>query len=206
MDVPADSTAQLLRAALLYGLYPLWLLAGLGDWWVHRVERIELTAGLRETLLHCLMLLELGAGIGAVVLLEINSAVIVLAALACLGHELTVWRDLIYAQSRRRIRVVEQWVHSLQLVFPWVGLAALVLLYPDAALGVIGRGEAADWTLRWKNPPMPLPQIALVGVGGLLFVVLPFIDELVRALRADGAVRASAIRRAPGLPQTRHRR
>ena len=197
---PPDATAQLLRAALLYGLYPLWLLAGLGDWWVHRVERIELTAGLRETRLHCVMLIELGVAIGAVVLLDINSAVIALAAIACVAHEATVWRDLIYAQSRRRIRVVEQWVHSLQLVFPWVGLAALVLLYPDAALGVIGRGEAADWALRWKNPPLPLAQIALVGIGGLLFVVLPFIDELVRALRAAraaGAVHAPAIRPTP---------
>ena len=209
MNAPADATAELLRAALLYVLYPLWLLAGFGDWWVHRVERIELSAGLRETLLHCLMLLELGVAIGAVVLLDITSAVIALVALACVAHEVTVWCDLNYAQSRRPIRVVEQWVHSLQLVFPWVGLAALVLLYPDAGLGLIGRGGAADWALRWKDPPLPLTQIALIGLGGLLFVVLPFIDELVRSWRAarvHGVASASANRPAPDRPRTRHTR
>ena len=46
------------RLVLMYGLVPLWLLAGAGDWLCHRLTHIERNAGVRESLLHMLMLAE----------------------------------------------------------------------------------------------------------------------------------------------------
>lgn len=43
------------RRLLLGGVMPLWLGAGLADWYLHRRTRIEDTAGPRESALHSLM-------------------------------------------------------------------------------------------------------------------------------------------------------
>jgi len=40
------------RGLLLGGVMPLWLGAGLADWYLHRRSRIEQTAGPRESALH----------------------------------------------------------------------------------------------------------------------------------------------------------
>jgi hypothetical protein len=44
------------RRLLLAGVMPLWLGAGLADWYLHRRTRIEQTAGPRESALHSLLL------------------------------------------------------------------------------------------------------------------------------------------------------
>ncbi|KKJ01741.1 diguanylate cyclase, partial [Burkholderia gladioli] len=47
-------------AYLRYGVLPVWLAAGLADWWCHRRSRIEATSGLRVSLLHLAQLAEVG--------------------------------------------------------------------------------------------------------------------------------------------------
>jgi hypothetical protein len=173
-----DATAALLQQLLLCGVLPLWLLAGFGDWLCHRVQHIETSAGLGESMLHWLMLAELGVGIAAALLLDVTAAVLVLLVVACIAHELTLWRDLFFAAARRRIAVPEQWVHGLQLALPWVGLAALLVIHRDQALAAVGLGSAAaDWDWRWKNPPLPAGTLAAIAAGAVAFVLLPFAEE-----------------------------
>ena len=105
MDVRA-----FLQALLLYVVLPVWVLAGCADYLCHRAMRIEVTAGWRESALHWLMLVELGIGVGAVLLLQLNAAVIALFAAACVLHEITLWSDLAYANAHRQIPAIEQWV------------------------------------------------------------------------------------------------
>ena len=64
--------AETARHLLMYGLLPLWIAAGLADWACHRRTGIERTSGLKENLLHLLMFGEIGVGMAAVALLEIN--------------------------------------------------------------------------------------------------------------------------------------
>lgn len=192
-EVPAmDPTAALLRDTLLYLLMPLWLAAGFADWCCHKVQRIEQSAGLKEALLHWLMLTEMGLGLLAVLLLEVNAAVLLLLLAACAAHELTTWWDLLYASSRRRIGVVEQWVHSFQLLLPWTGLVGLALLHAPQALAVLGLGAAQpDWQLRWKQPSLPPVYLGAVAAAALLLVLLPFAEELLRCRRVSAASRRS---------------
>ena len=185
-----DSLRDLLQHTLLYVLLPMWMLAGLGDWLIHRVQRIEHTAGLKESLSHLAMLAELGPCLVLVLLFEINSLVLVTLTVACIAHELTVWWDLNYAMSRRTITVVEQWVHSFQLAAPWVTLVALVLLHWPQAQALAGFGpEAADWTLHWKEPGLPTPTIVGAIVLGVVMVAVPFAEETWRcwSVRSDEA-------------------
>lgn len=180
-----DTLEVLLRSALLHVLLPVWVLAGFGDWLVHRLEHIERTAGLKEALIHLLMLIELGPCLVAVLLLEVNALVLAGLALAALAHEVTVWWDLRYAMRCRRISVLEQWLHSFQTVLPWVALACLFLLHWPQALSLIGLGsQAPDWSLRWKEPALAGPAIGISLALGAFFIAGPFLEEAWRCWRA----------------------
>lgn len=180
-----DATAQLLQDLLLFVLLPLWMLAGFADWLCHRVQRIEQTAGVKESLLHLLMLAELGLGISAALLLEVDAAVLVLLVACALAHELTMWADLAYAASRRPISVVEQWVHGLQQSMPWIGLAALMVVHREQALALVGLGAGEpDWSWRLKQPALPASLLVGIFSAASVLVVLPFVLELRRSIKA----------------------
>ncbi len=180
-----DPLAALLERALLAVLLPLWLVAGSADWACHRQQRIEHNAGARESLLHLAMLAELAAGLWAALLLELNAGALALVLAACIAHELTLWVDLAWAESRRSIPWFEQWVHGWQQALPWVGAAALLLLHRGQALAMLGLGSAvADWRLHWRAEPLPPAYLAGFLLAALLLVAGPFVSEFVRCWRA----------------------
>jgi hypothetical protein len=182
--IAPDETARLLQQLLLYLLMPLWMLTGFADWLCHRVQRIEHSAGLKESVLHLLMIAELGIGISAALLLQVNAAVLALLVACAIAHELTMWLDLAYAASKRRIAVVEQWVHGLQQALPWIGLAMLMVIHRDQALALVGRGSvAADWSWRVKQPSLPAPVLIGIFAAAAIVVLIPFAQEAVRCIR-----------------------
>lgn len=186
-------TTEVLRWVLGFVVMPLWLAAGAADAAIHRREGIERTAGMRESAMHVAMLVQLGSAVLAALLLEPTAALFALLLVLALMHEATLVADLRYAQSRRRIPVLEQWVHALQQALPWVALGALALLAPAQAFAPFGAsGEAADWMLRWRDEPLPAGYVAGVLGAGLLLNALPFVMELRRSLRVAGAPRAAA--------------
>ena len=179
------ASAALLEALLLYLILPAWLFAGFGDALCHRALRIEKTSGWRESALHWVMLAELGVGVAAILLLEINASVIALFAIACLAHEVTMVADLGYAHAHRDIPPVEQWVHGIQQAMPWIVLLCIVLLHPAQALALLGLGdEPARWALERRQPGLPRGYLLAFAGGALLLVGLPFGREAWRAARA----------------------
>lgn len=176
-----NSTAALLQAFLLYGLMPIWLLAGFADYCCHRFQHIEHSAGLKESLLHLLMLAELGVGLLCALLLEINAGVFLVLLAVCVVHELTMWWDLAYAASRRSIPIVEQWVHGLQQAIPWAGLIALGLLHPGQVQALLGLGDTAPgWTFHLKAMPLSPAYLLILAAAAVLLVLVPFLGELRR--------------------------
>ena len=65
-----DDTPSLLRALLAYVWAPALALAGVLDWTLHRQQRIELTAGLKESALHLVMIAAVGSGLLAALMLQ----------------------------------------------------------------------------------------------------------------------------------------
>lgn len=57
---------------LLYGLLPGWFVPGLADWVMHRRTRIEDTAGTKESLIHSLMMAEVGLPIALTLRYQVN--------------------------------------------------------------------------------------------------------------------------------------
>ena len=183
-----EPVAELLVRVLLFFAVPLWLLAGFLDYACHRRLRIEHSAGTPESRLHLAMLLELGLGVSAALLLELNAGAFVLVFMGLILHEGTMWLDLAYASASRTIPWFEQLVHGVQQTMPWIGTVSLVVLHPAQALSVVGLGEAsADWRLLLKQPPLPTAYLLTVGGVALLAVVLPFASEYLRCRRAIAA-------------------
>jgi hypothetical protein len=184
---------EALKAILAFGLMPLWTAAGLGDWLCHRTQRIELTAGVGEAALHALMLGALGSAILAYLTLQVTASVLVYLVAACVVHEVLFWTDLAYASRRRAIGPVEQWFHCVQFAVPWAALVAICLLHGDQFTALIGLGGATpDWTIRLKDAPFPTSYVVAALAFGTVCVVLPFMEELWRCLRATGRLRAAA--------------
>lgn len=57
---PGDDVADATTRYLLCGLLPGWFVPGLADWMMHRRTRIENTSGTKESLIHALMMTEVG--------------------------------------------------------------------------------------------------------------------------------------------------
>lgn len=182
---------------LAYAVFPLWVAAGFADWTCHVRTGIALTSGLKENLLHWLMFVEVGVGIAAVALLEINTAVLLLVFAVFVVHELTVYWDLNYSTLVRDVGPFEQMVHSFLEIIPLMSLALLM---------VVAAGEAPpDWSLRPKAQPLPGNYLlaALVLVG--FFNALPLMQETYSCVRARGGRTRARARvgtlQAGGQPQ-----
>lgn len=198
-------TASLLQLLLAFVWAPVLIGAGVLDWALHRAQRIEHSAGLRESLLHLVMLACVGSAILAALLLEPTAGLLLLLIALLLAHEAAYLADLRVALARRAIPALEQWVHGFQHLLPWAGLAAWAALSPDQALALVqAPGHVADWSIRPKAGPLPWGTLLpLVAVSGLLNV-LPFVEESWRAARARARGAGDAPAHPP--PGARHGR
>jgi hypothetical protein len=180
--------AQATRALLLFFVLPLWLAAGVADWLCHRRTGIQYNSGLKESLLHLLMLAEMGLPVLAALLLEINALVLLVMAVAFALHEVTALWDVRYAVAHRRVTPIEQHVHSFLEMMPLMGLAFVAALHPQQALALLGLGsEPADWGIRLKADPLPWGYLLTVLGAVAVLEILPYGEETLRCWRGRRA-------------------
>lgn len=170
------------RWLLMYAVMPVWIVAGLVDWWCHRRTGIERTSGLPENLFHWLLFAEMGAALLAVGLLEINAAVLMVVFAAFLAHEATTFVELRYTVPRREVRPFEQMVHSFMEILPLVVLALLAVMAWDQVLALFGAG-APDFSLQPKAEPWPPAYLLGTAAAVGSFNILPLAEEGLRCLR-----------------------
>jgi hypothetical protein len=172
------------RRGLIAGVLPLWLGAGLADWYRHKQTRIEETAGARESMIHILMMAEGGVPVALGLFCEVNAGTLAACAGAVGVHSLTAYWDVSYAEQRRPVTPVEQHIHSLLEVVPLMATGFLAVLHWDQALALIGR-EKPDFGIRSKrrDPLSWRTRVALLGAMGV-FGALPYAEEMIRCLRA----------------------
>lgn len=167
---------------LMAGIIPLWILAGLADWWCHRRTAIERTSGWRENAFHWLLLAEGGVALLATALLEIDAAVLLLVLAAFLAHEVTTYIELRYTVPRREVRPIEQMVHSFMEILPLAVLGLLAVIAWEQVPALFGAG-IPDFVLRPKKEPWPAGYLLGAGAAVLLLNVLPMAEEGVRCWR-----------------------
>jgi hypothetical protein len=169
----------------MFVAFPLWVAAGFADWACHLRTDIAHTSGLKENLLHLVMSGEIGAGMLAVALFEINAAVLLAVAAVFVIHELTVYLDLHYSAPRRYIGPFEQMIHSFLEILPLMSLALLAAAAWPQALALAGLGsEPVDWSFRAKREPLPLGFLVGGFVLALAFNGLPLLQETWSCWRA----------------------
>lgn len=176
--------SNLLTSTILYVCIPLWMAVGLGDWLFHRMTRISETSGLKESLLHLLMLSEIGIPMLLGLFMEINALVLAIMISGYLAHEATVLWDLRYAINKRPIPPGEQMIHSFQELLPLTMFMLLAFLHWDQFIALVTLSELADFRLQWKQVPLSSSYLAAALTGTAVFVCLPYTEELWRCFRA----------------------
>lgn len=164
---------------------PLWLLAGLCDWWCHRLTHIESNSGWRESLLHALMLTEIGLPLLAALFFEINALIFLLALTMWIIHDATALWDVSYAHRRRYLSPFEQHMHSFLELMPLFVLTLVGVAHWQQLLALFGAGDqAAHFTLRLKQHPLPRSYLHAVLIAVFFLQILPYGEELLRCARA----------------------
>ncbi|MBW8817102.1 MAG: diguanylate cyclase [Streptomyces sp.] len=175
---------------LLYGLLPGWFVPGLADWVMHRRTRIEDTAGTKESLIHSLMMAEVGLPIALTLRYEVNPLLLTVQLGGAAVHEATaLWDVKTAVDSDREVKPVEQHIHSFLESLPFAALAALMCLHADQvrALARGGRGHQDAWRLVPRRRPLSAGYLAGIGAAIGACVLLPYGEELLRCARASRA-------------------
>jgi hypothetical protein len=160
--------------------------AGLTDYVLHKRAQIEDNAGTKESILHALQLGEAGIPVVLALLLEINALIFLVMVLAFILHELTSLWDVSYASAHRDVSPLEQHVHSFMEVLPLMALSFVTILYWNQFVALIGLGpEPPQFELRPKSNPLSTGYLVGLFLCIMLFVVLPYGEELWRCLRAS---------------------
>ncbi|MDB6089028.1 MAG: hypothetical protein JWN85_1812 [Gammaproteobacteria bacterium] len=181
-----STTSDPTRLILLYFILPLWLSAGFADWLCHRASHIETTTGAQESLIHLLMFAELGIPLLAALFLQVNTLIIAIMIVAFLLHEATALWDVSYAVTARVVTPFEQHVHSFLELMPLMALLSIVSLHWGQFLAAFGAGhEQPGFELTRKAQPLPVLYVSVVLALIVLFEFLPYIEELIRGLRAN---------------------
>lgn len=180
---------------LLYGLLPGWFVPGLADWVMHRRTRIEDTAGTKESLIHALMMAEIGLPIALTLRYRVNPLLLSVQLGAAAVHEATaLWDVRTAVDSDRDVRPVEQHIHSFLEALPLGALVSLMCLHADQVRSLLrdGRGDPDAWRLLPRRRPLSPGYLAGIGVAIGAFVLLPYGEELLRCRRAAKARRGRA--------------
>ena len=165
--------AVIIRHYLLYFILPLWMIAGVADYYLHRRTNIEHTSGIKESLLHAVQLGETGIPVILALLFDINALVFLIMLTALAAHEATALYDVFYTRHRRYIGVLEQHVHSFMEVIPIMALSFVTVLYWGQFAALFGQGiEPARFELRLKADPLRGLRDELLAAI-VLFVVAP---------------------------------
>jgi hypothetical protein len=166
----------MLEALLLWGIYPLWLLAGAGDYLCHRQTDIAQTSGSRESWLHLLQFLALLIALAAGALLEVNAVVFGAMVAFVLAHSVLAHMDVSYTDGRRYISPLEQHIHGFMDVLPLVATMLFGVLH----------WEAIDAALTTPIVSLAVPvtsgSVLLVASFAVLSGV-PILEELWRTHR-----------------------
>jgi hypothetical protein len=168
---------------LVYFVFPLWVLAGFADYLCHRASGIEHATGARESLIHWLMLAEIGLPLGLAVFFRINALLLALMIACLIAHEITGYLDLKLAMATRKVSIFEHQVHSVLEVLPLTAMLMVMALHWPQTQSLFGLGhEAADFSLGPKQIPR-WGEIIPPGAAFLLLIIAPYAEEFWRGLR-----------------------
>jgi hypothetical protein len=164
---------------ILYGILPLWLIMGFIDYCCHRHSKIEETAGIKESLFHALMGVQIGIPIFLGLLFEINVGILLIMFAALIFHVWVAHQDVSYARQHRNISMLELHVHSFMETLPFYAVALIICINWNAFIDLISFNWAGHLGLIYT--PKSSAHYLLCYVALMIFAdILPYIGELLR--------------------------
>lgn len=170
---------------LFYVVFPLWIIAGLGDWLCHRRAHIETNSGLKESLIHSLMLLEIAVPVLLGLFFEITPAILLFMLGCFILHQITSLWDVSLAVKQRPVLPIEQHIHSFLELLPFCALLIVCALNWEATSAIFNPSSYPIKGLQLKANPIPLSYLLPLLTAITALLVLPFGEELVRTHRAQ---------------------
>lgn len=168
---------------LIWVVLPLWATAGFLDYLCHRASHIERATGVRESLIHWLMLTEVILPLGLAVFFRINALVVGLMIVCLIAHEVTGYYDLKLAMATRRVTIFEHQVHSALEILPLTAMLLIMALHWPQTQALFGLGpEHADFSLGPKQTPR-WGEIVPPLAAFLVLAIFPYLEELWRGLQ-----------------------
>lgn len=200
-DTDVKSTSE---RYVLFVLLPLWVVPGFVDWCWHKHTDIENTAGLKESLIHSLMMTEVGLPVVMSLLFEVNPLLLSIMAGAVVAHTATAVWDVRLAVVHREVKTGEQHTHSFMEVLPFMGMAFATCLHGSAMRKLLtGQTGPDDWTLKVKSPRLPLPYLGGLMALIVLGIAVPYANEAWRCVKRLGAPKHNTgfYQKTPGSKQ-----
>ncbi len=183
-------TDQMLINLILYGILPLWGICGFIDWCCHRATRIEHTSGLKESLIHSLMGLQLGIPIIMGLVFQINILILMICLVAWLMHEAVAHYDVHYSAPLRRISLWEVHVHNYMATLPLYLFMLIVVINWDIVVKLVTLDWAGQFEFSRAVAPHASPDyLKFYLIFMALLCVVPYVEENIRCLRAALAKR-----------------
>jgi hypothetical protein len=192
MESPEDRAATDLERALgryvLTVVMPLWIASGSIDYVLHRRSKIEATSGTFESVLHASGIAMSALPVLAGLFLEVDAGVLLAMIAGYITHAgMTIW-DVAYASEKREVTPTEQHVHGMLEFLPFTALSFMLVAHRRQALALVGRGdEPRRFRPRWKTRRLPIGVSGGIIATFTTFVALPYLEELSRCIRFDGA-------------------
>lgn len=178
--IPSD---VLLFDFILYGCLPLWLIMGFADYCCHRQAQIEKTTGLKETMYHAIMGIQIGIPVFLGLYFEINVLLFLVMFAVLIFHEWVAHHDVLYALNTRKISIWETHIHGFLEVIPFVIVALIICINWDNFIDFITLNWAGHMALEPKRHPFDLYYITWYIVFMLVVDVIPYIEEFIRCWR-----------------------
>jgi hypothetical protein len=178
-------TNQLLINLILYGLLPLWGIVGFSDWLCHRASDIEQTSGLKESLIHSLMGLQLGLPIMLALTFQVNVLILLISIVAWFSHEFVAHWDVAYSAPIRRISIWETHLHNYLSTIPLYLLMLIMVLNWSVVIKLATLDWAGQFTLERSTAMAATPgYLPFYLTFMAVLCVLPYTEENIRCLRA----------------------
>ncbi len=178
------STDSLVINLMLYAILPLWGIAGFVDWLCHRATSIETTTGIKESIIHAIMGLQVGVPIVLCIAYRVNVLVLLLCLIIWIAHEVVAHLDVHTAVSRREISVWEMHAHSYLSTIPFYLLALIGVVNHDIVLKLLSLDWVGEMGLEVRDIPAGGRHYLTwyLGFMGIICVV-PYTEELARCYR-----------------------
>ncbi len=188
MDLRSITTDVLLFNMILYLCLPLWLLMGFADYYCHRKSKIEFTTGMKESIYHAVMGIQIGIPVFLGLFFKINVLLLLLMIVVLIFHEWVAHHDVKYALHKREISIMETHVHSFLEVLPFVIVGLIVCINWPAFVDLITFNWANHMSLTLREKPLDFWYVCGY-VSLMLFAdVLPFLEEFLRCYRHRNSI------------------